>query len=347
MATGPSASAAAFCATARISPVDGSDHHDHRLTTLVVHRVLGGVLHGPIQADGHRGGRRRLHLVQHRDVHIVLIDADHPPARLAVELVDHRLLHLTHQGRGEVVVGRQQLGLRGDHHAGQAADRGRDVVVVVGAQRNQVHRLAQRAGLLGQPLRVVERVVERVQRIDHRAGRRDQIGAGLRSVERVVVEVAGSQHVGAADFIHCGTSRRVGPQRERLMLAEARMQVGGVPPDLPMTFVAGHFQLTVVDPCAVLRQMPGVAIAHRADVLGVFRAENLGVQVAGLQPGPRRVKRFARVAGRIAELGGRGGVAGGQRSEEPLGCRRRALWSRSARRYGGRHDQHARDESDG
>ncbi len=316
------------------------DHHDHRLATLVVHRVLSGVLHGPVQADRDRRGRRRLHLVQHRDVDVVLVDADHPPARLAVEFVDHGLLHLTDQRRGEVVVGRQQLGLRGNHHAGQVADRRGDVVVVVGAQRDQIHRLARRAGLLGQPLRVVERVVERVQRVDDRAGRGDQVAAGPGSVQRVVVEVAGSQHVGAADFVHRGTPRRVGPQRERLMLAEAWMQVGGAPPDLPMAFVASHFQLAVVGPGPVLRQMPGVAIAHRADVLGVLRAENLGVQVAGLQPGPRRVERFARVAGVVAELGGRRGVAGGQRSEEPLGRRRGALRPRSAGRHGGRRDKH-------
>ena len=316
------------------------DHDDHRLATLVVHRVLRGVLHGPVQADRHRRGRLRLDLVQHREVDIVLVDADHPPARLAVEFVDHRLLHLIDQRRGEVIVGRQQLGLRGDHHAGQAADRRGDVVVVVGAQRDQIQRLARAAGLLGQSLRVVERVVERVQRVDHRPGRGDQVGAGPGSVQRVVVEVAGRQHIGAADFVDRGTPWRVGPQRERLMLTKPWMQVGAIPADLPMAFVARHFQFAVVGPCPVLRQMPGVAEADRADVLGVLRAENLGVQVSGLQPGPRRVECFACIAGIVAELGGRRGVAGGQRREEPLGRRRGAIGTRSASRDRCRRDKH-------
>ena len=125
--------------------------------------------------------------MQHRQIDVVLVDADHPPARLAVELVDHRLLHLADQRRGEVIVGGQQFGLRGDHHAGQAAQGRGDVVVVVGAQRDQVDRLAGAAGLLRQPLWVVDRVVERMQRVDHRPGGADQERAGLRCVQRVVV----------------------------------------------------------------------------------------------------------------------------------------------------------------
>ena len=37
--------------------------------------------------------------MQYRDVNAVLIDADHPPAHLAVELVDHRLFHLGENSR--------------------------------------------------------------------------------------------------------------------------------------------------------------------------------------------------------------------------------------------------------
>ena len=119
------------------------DHDDHRLAALVVDGVLSGVLHRPVQADRHRRGRRRLRPRAAREVDVVLVDADHPPARLAVELVDHGLLHLVDQGRREMVVGRQQVGLRGDHHAGQVADRRRDLVVVVGAQRDQVQRVGR------------------------------------------------------------------------------------------------------------------------------------------------------------------------------------------------------------
>ncbi len=179
-----------------------------------------------------------------------------------------------------------------------------------------------------------------MQHVDHRSGRADQECAGLGCVQRVVVQVAGRQHVGAADFVDRGALGRIGPQRQRLMLTEARMQVGAVPADLPMTFVASHFQLAVVCPGSVLRQMPGVAVADRAGVLGVLRSENLGVQVAGLQAGPRRIERFARVAGIVAEVGGRRGVAGGQRGEELLGRRCGPLLFRRAGRDRGRRDEH-------
>ncbi len=253
-------------------------------------------------------------------------------------------LHLIDQGGREVVVGRQQLGLRRDHHAGQAAQGRGDAIVVVGAQGDQVDGFAGAAGLLGQALRVVDRVVEGVQRVDHRTGGADQKGAGLRSVQCVVVQVAGRQHVGAADFVDRGTLRRVGPQCQCLMLAEAWMQVGTAPADLPMTFVAGHFQLAVVGPHPVLRQVPGVAVADRAGVLGILRSGDLGVQMAGLQPGPRRVERFACVTGVVAEVSRRPGVAGGQRGEELLGRRRGPLLLRSARRNRGRRDQHCRSD---
>ena len=57
VATGPSLSAAAFCATARISPVDGLITTIIAFLPVAVDGVLRGVLHGAVQADGDR--RRR------------------------------------------------------------------------------------------------------------------------------------------------------------------------------------------------------------------------------------------------------------------------------------------------
>ena len=344
MARGPIGVGSGILCDGQDLPCRRFDHHDHRLTMLVVDRVLSGVLHGPVQTDRHRRGRRRLNLVQHSQIDVVLVDADHAPAGVPVELLDHGFLHLIDQGRRELVVGRQQVGLWRDHHAGQAAEGRGDAIVVVGAQGDQVDGFAGAAGLLGQALRVVDRVVEGVQRVDHRTGGADQEGAGLGRVQRVVVQVAGRQHVGATDFVDRSTLRRIGSQRQRLMLAEAWMQVGAAPADLPMAFVAGHFQLAVVCPRPVLRQMPGVAVADRAGVLGVLRSGDLGVQVAGLQPGPRRIERFAGVAGVVAEVGRCRGVAGGQRGEELLGRRRGPLLLRRARRNGGGRDQYCRSD---
>lgn len=62
--------------------------------------------------------------------------------------------------------------------------------------------------------------------------------------------------------------------------------------------------------------MPAEAISDRTGVLGVLGAENLRIQVGGLQPRPGRVQRFARLVGVVAELGGGGGVTDGQRGEE-------------------------------
>lgn len=77
-------------------------------------------------------------------------------------------------------------------------------------QRDQVQRLGRRAGLFGQQLRIIERVVEGVQRAHHRVCRAEELAAGLAGVQRVVIQIARHQHIGAADFVHRGAPRRVG-----------------------------------------------------------------------------------------------------------------------------------------
>ncbi len=109
-----------------------------------------------------------------------------------------------------MLVGREQLGLRCDHHARQLPDRRGHPVAVVGVQRDQVQRLGRRAGLFGQQLRIIERVVEGVQRAHHRVCRAEELAAGLAGVQRVVIQIARHQHIGAADFVHRGAPRRVG-----------------------------------------------------------------------------------------------------------------------------------------
>ena len=282
--------------------------------------VLGGVLHRPIEADGDRRRGLPRHLVEHVDVDAVLVDADHPPAGLPVELVDHRLLDLADDVGREPVVGGQQLGLRRDDHARAGADRRGHPVVVRLAQRDQPQRLLRRARLLGQPLRV-HGVVERPQRVDDGRCGRHQFAAGRLGVQRVVVQIAGHQHVAAAALVDRRPRRRVGAQRKRLVLTEFRMQPGRAPADLPAALVADHVQLAVVGPGAVLGQVPGVAVGDAAGVLGVFRAQDLGVQPGGLQPGPRLVERGPGVLGAVAQLRCSGGVTGGQRREEFF-CRR-------------------------
>ena len=188
----------------------------------------------------------------------------------------------------------------------------------------------RRAGLLGEPLRV-QRVVERPQRVDHGPRGRHQCAAGRLGVQRVVVQVAGHQHVGAAALVDRCPSRRVGAQRQGLVLAEARMQPRCAPPDFPLALVADHVQLSVVGPGPVLRQMPRVAVGDAAGVLGVLRAEDLRVQPAGLQPGPRLVECGPGVGGPVAELGGGRRVTGRQRGEELLGGRFGSVRFRGAR----------------
>ena len=187
-----------------------------------------------------------------------------------------------------------------------------------------------RAGLLGEPLRV-QRVVERPQRVDHGPRGRHQCAARRLRVQRVVVQIAGHQHVGAAALVDRGPPRRVGAQRQGLVLAEARVQPRCAPPDFPLALVADHVQLAVVGPGPVLRQMPGVAVGDAAGVLGVLRAEDLRVQPDGLQPRPRLVECGPGVGGPVAELGGGRGVAGRQRGEELLGGRFGSVRFRGAR----------------
>ena len=228
------------------------DHHQHRFAAAGVDRMLGGVLHGPVQRDRHRRRRRTLDLVQYGDVDAVLVGTDDPPSRLAVELVDHRLLHFRHDRRREVGIGGQQLGLGCDHDAGQRSDRREDPVAVVGKQRDQVDRVVGRTGHLGEQLRVVERLVKGVQRVDQRVRGPDQAWAGLGGVQGVVVQVARRQHIGAAELIHRRAPGLLGAQRERLVLPQFGMQPGGRPANLPVPLVAGHLQLTVVAPRPVL-----------------------------------------------------------------------------------------------
>ena len=62
-------------------------------------------------------------------------------------------------------------------------------------------------------------------------------------------------------------------------------------------------------------------IERRSPADGAFRAQDLGVQPGGLQPGPRLVERRPGVLGAVAQLRCSGGVSGGQRREEFF-CRR-------------------------
>ena len=122
-AAGPSASAAPFCATARISPVDGLIATIIAFLPTRVDRTLRGVLHGAVQADGHRRCRRSRYLVENVDLGAVLVDADHAPTGLAVEFVDDGLLDLADDLGRESIVGGEQFFLRRDDDSWQAADR--------------------------------------------------------------------------------------------------------------------------------------------------------------------------------------------------------------------------------
>ncbi len=200
MAAGPSASAAPFCGDRQDVAGRRLDHDQHRLAALGVDGVLGGVLHRAVQRDRHRRGRLRRHLVEDVDVGPVLVDADHPPARFAVQLVDDGLLDLTDDGRGEGVVGGQQVGLRGDHDPGQPVENRADPVVVGWPQGDQLERRARRTGLLGEPL-WVQGVVEGAQRVGDDPRGRHQLPAGLRGIELVAIQVARHQHIGAAHLV--------------------------------------------------------------------------------------------------------------------------------------------------
>ncbi len=176
--------------------------------------------------------------------------------------------------------------------------------------------------------------VERTQRVgDGHRGRHQATGGGPRglAVQRVVVQVAGHQHVAAAAFVDRGPRRRVGPQRECLMLAQVGVQSRCAPTDFPAPLVADHVELSVVGPGPLLGQMPGVAVVHAAGVLGVLRAEDHRVQSGGLQSGPGLVERGPGLRGLVAEVGGGSGVAVRERCEERLRGRFRTVGLRGAR----------------
>ena len=273
------------------------------------------------------------HLVEDVDLGPVLVDADHAPAGLAVELVDDGLLHLIDDRGREVVVGGQQFGLWGDDDAGPVADRGRDAIAVGLPQRDQIERRRRGAGLLGEDLRI-DGGVERTQRVgDGHRGRHQATGGGPRSlaVQRVVVQIAGHQHVAATAFVDRGPRRRVGPQRECLMLTQVGVQSRCAPTDFPAPLVADHVELSVVGPGSLLGQVPGVAVVHAAGVLGVLRAEDHRVQSRGLQSVPGLVERSPGLRGLVAEVGGGSCVAVRERCEERLRGRFRTVGLRGAR----------------
>ena len=294
--------------------------------------MLGGVLDEPVQ--GQRDGRGRLgrHLGQDVHVRAVLIDADHPPARFAVQLVLHGLLDLVDDCGGESLVSGQHLGLRGDHDTGQRVERPGHLVVIGGPQRDQIQRAVGRAGLFGQPLRV-ESVVELPQNIGDHPRARHQRASGADRVELVAVQLPGDEHLGATEFVDRGAPGRVGTQLEGLVLTEFGVQRAGAPAHHPLSLVAHQVQHAVIGPGSILGQFPGESVVHTSGVLGVARAENLGVEVARLQSRPCLVERFMGLCRTIAELGGRAGVAATEIGEELLGGRGGTVGAGGARRH--------------
>lgn len=219
----------------------------------------------------------------------------------------------------------------------QVADRFGDPTAVVRTQGDpQVQRVRQRTGLLGEQLRVVERVVEGVQGINRGVGGPDQVAAGLDGIQSVVIHVTRHEHVGAAELVDRRPPGRVGAQGKRLVLPQLGMQAGGYPADRPAPLIAGHLQLAVIGPRPILGKVPGEAVDDGARVLGILRAEDLRVQVGRLQTRPRGVERFPGFVGVVAELGRGRGIANGERGEESRGSRPRALgagraaWQRHA-----------------
>ena len=232
VASGPSLSAAAFCATARISPVDGL------ITTIIA--FLPVVLTAFCAAfctarsrlmvtEG--AGAPGTSLSTSTSAPFWLTLTTRQPASPSSSSTTAFLTWLTMSGANESSVGSSSA-------CGVMTTPGRAPIaaghpVVVGlAQRDQAQRLLRRAGLLGEPLRV-QGVVERPQRVDHGPGGRHQRAACRLRVQRVVVQIAGHQHVGAAALVDRRPPRRVGAQRERLVLAElagaTRLRSSGPP----------------------------------------------------------------------------------------------------------------------
>ena len=301
MASGPCASAAGFCATARISPVDGL------IATIIA--CLPVVLTAFWAAFC--TARSRL---------IVTDGAGSPGTSLSTSTSTPFWLTLTTRQPAWPSSSSTTAFLTSPMMAGAnvssvgsssacAVITTPGSVPIAAATRSwsdwrrviETQRLLRRAGLLGEELGI-QRVVERPQRIDDGPRCRHQRPARRLGVQREVVQIAGHQHVTAAAFVHRGAPGRVRAQRQRLVLAELGVQPGGAPAHLPTALVADQVQLPVVGPGAVLGQVPGVAVGDAAGVLGVLRAQDLRVEVGRLQPRPRVVERLARIGGPVAQF---------------------------------------------
>ena len=101
---------------------------------------------------------------------------------------------------------------------------------------------------------------------------------------------------------HRCPSGRVGAKRERLMFPNWGCSPGR-PSDLPLAFVADHLEDAVIGPRPILRQRPGEPIVHAAGVLGVTRAQDLTIQVGGLQTRPGLVECRASVGRPVGKFG--------------------------------------------
>ena len=302
----------------------GFDHDQHGLAPLAVHGMLGGVLDEAVESQRDRRRRLGRNLGEDLDVGTVLVDADHPPAGFAVQVVEDGFFDLADDRGRETVVGGQHFGLRRHHHPGQRVEGPDDFVMVGGPQRDEIQGPVRRAGLFGQALRV-QRVVELPQHVGDHPGTGHQIAPGPGGVELVAVEAARHQDFGAAQFVDRGPPRWICAKLDGLVLAELGVQRAGAPADPPPALVADHVQHAVVGPVALLGQFPGEPVVHAAGVLGVARAEDLNVEMAGLQAGPGLVERGVRVGGPIAELCGRAGVTAPQAGEELSGGRSGAV----------------------
>ena len=73
------------------------------------------------------------------------------------------------------------------------------------------------------------------------------------------------------------------PQRHRLLVAEARMNVRRTPPHGPVAVLASHLQLAVVRPHAVFRKVPLVGVADRRSVTVHLHRRGLGSHRLGLE----------------------------------------------------------------
>ena len=223
----------------------------------------------------------RRSLGQHIGVDAVLVDRDDTPAGFAVDLVDDRLLDLPEKVGRELRVRRDEIRFVRDRYSRNGSQLRRYLVVVVTAQAgHQIVALDGRRGF-GDRLTRQRRIEPTENTCETVRGTDDVVALG--AIELHSVDDSRHQDIRARMLVDPRSRRRGCPQRHRLLVTEARMNVRRTPPDGPVAVLASHLQLAVVRPHTVFRKVPLVGVADRRSVTVHLHRRGLGSHRLGLE----------------------------------------------------------------